>query len=116
MAYFAELDENNIVKRVIVIGDEYTEDSSGVISEFYGISYCKKLYGYNTRWALSCIDGSFRKNSAGFQSIYDEELDAFIGMKPYESWLLDEETASWKPPVPQTDPMTTWDENSQSWI
>lgn len=120
MAYFAKLDSDNIVLQVIVIEGEGVE---GVEGE----AHCADLYGGN--WKQTSDTGSFRKNYAGKGYTYDAERDAFIGPKPFDSWVLTEETCIWTPPIPF--PMTyeyvtkldgsqndryIWDEETLSWI
>ena len=115
MAHYAFLDENNIVTEVITGIDE-TETIEGLDTEtWYGNfrgQVCKRT-SYN---------GNIRKNYAGLGYKYDEGRDAFISPKPYESWLLDEDTCNWKPPVDylifdEADPKYyTWDEATISWV
>lgn len=63
-------------------------------------------------------DGRQRKNFAGIGFTYDEQRDAFIPPKPFDSWLLNEETCLWDAPVPYpTDgEMYRWDEETTNWI
>lgn len=116
MAHFAELDEQNNVIRVIVVGNENILNSDGIESEEIGISYCKNLFG--GEWIQTSYNGNIRKNyaSAGFK--YDSILDAFIAPKPFESWVLDEDSATWRAPVemPQDENRYEWDELSLSWV
>jgi hypothetical protein len=109
MAHYAFLDNNNIVTEVIVGIDE-TELIQGFDTEtWYGNfrgQVCKRT-SYN---------GNYRKNYAGIGFTYDAELDAFIAPKPFESWVLDEETAQWHPPTPRPEGNYIWNEESVSWI
>jgi hypothetical protein len=110
MAHYAFLDENNVVTEVITGIDE-TELIEGLDTEtWYGNfrgQVCKRT-SYN---------GNYRKNYAGLGYTYDEELDAFISPKPFDSWLLDEETCQWEPPVAYpTDGLPySWNEETTSW-
>jgi hypothetical protein len=111
MAHYAFLDNNNIVTEVIVGIDE-TEliegrDPETWYGEFRG-QVCKRT-SYN---------GNIRKNYAGIGFRFDEDLDAFISPKPYASWILNEETAQWEPPIPYPDDGKpyTWDDSEQAWI
>lgn len=73
---------------------------------------------YNTRGGVNVNGGNpLRKNFAGIGFTYDENLDAFIPPKPFESWLLNEETCLWESPTPMpTDgAFYTWNETTQSW-
>ena len=61
---------------------------------------------------------ALRKNFAGIGYLYDNDLDAFIPPKIYDSWVLNEETCNWEAPTPRpTDGKRyRWDESSLSWI
>ena len=61
---------------------------------------------------------ALRKNYAGIGYTYDRERDAFISPKPYESWLLNDDTCLWEAPVPYPNDGKSyyWDEDTQSWI
>lgn len=121
MAHYAFLDDNNIVTQVIVGKDE--EDlADGITSweEYYGNlknQVCKRT-SYNTLAGQHTSGGTpFRGNYAGIGYTYDEELDAFIPPKPFESWTLNEATYSWEAPVayPEDEGMYIWNESSQQW-
>ena len=115
MAHFAELDENNIVKRVIVVNNSDILDKDGIESEIIGIAFCKKLLG--GEWVQTSYNSNFRKHYAGKGHTYDKLRDAFISQKPYESWTLDEETCNWIPPIPfPTDgKLYQWNEENKLW-
>ena len=109
MAHYAFLDENNIVTEVITGIDE-TELIEGLNPEtWYGNfrnQVCKRT-SYN---------GNIRKNYAGIGYTFDFALDAFIPPKPFNSWVLDEATAQWKPPTPRPGDNYRWDEETVSWL
>lgn len=122
MAHYAFLDENNVVTMVIV-GKNEGEDGINW-EEFYGAvrtSYntAAGIY-YNPETGLPAQDQSkaFRKNYAGIGYTYDKVRDAFIPPKQYESWLLNEDTCCWEPPIPYpTDGRQYyWDESNLKWI
>ncbi len=117
MAHFAQLDENNIVLQVIVVSNESTSTEDGLENENVGIAFCRKLFGENTNWRQTSYNARFRKNYAGIGYTYNEILDGFIPPKPYPSWLLDEETCRWYPPVPfPTDENRYfWNEETLTW-
>lgn len=116
MAHFAQLDENNVVIQVIVVHNNELMDN-GQESEEKGIAFCQSLFGGN--WKQTSYNSNIRKNYAGIGFTYDPVRDAFIGPKPYPSWLLDEETCTWKPPIapPAYDDVTRyrWNEETQNW-
>jgi hypothetical protein len=112
MAHYAFLDENNIVTEVIPGRHEYEivdgiSDWEAWYGEFRG-QVCKRT-SYNN---------NYRKNYAGVGFYFDEDRNAFIPPKPFESWILDEDTCQWQAPVdyPTDGPMYTWDEETQNWV
>lgn len=118
MAHFAQLDSNNTVIQVIVVGNADCLDQNDNESEAVGIAFCQLLFGADTKWLQTSYNGKIRKNYAGIGSVYDAERDAFISPKPYPSWVLNEETCQWVAPVPYpTDGgWYEWDESSGTWI
>lgn len=106
MSHFAEIDKNNIVLRVLV-GDNNAPNE--------GLDWIIENLG--GRWIQTSYNANFRKNYAGIGFTYDEERDAFIPPKPFESWLLNEETCQWVAPVPypEDDIEYMWDELVQDW-
>ena len=119
MAHFAQLDENNVVTNVIVVGDQNVYDPYlDAENEAVGILFCKRLFGEDTTWKQTSYNENFRYNYAGIGYTYDEENDAFISPKPHEGWSLDPNTFKWQPPVPMpTDSFNyNWDNNTQSWV
>ena len=98
MAHFVELDQNNIVLRVIVVSNEILLED-GQESEIKGIQFCKQLFGEDTVWLQTSYNGNRRKNYAGIGYSYDEQRDAFIPPKPFSDWILNENTLNWEPPI-----------------
>lgn len=116
MAHFCELDENNVVTRVIVVANKDTADANGNEVESIGVAFCQRLLGGN--WKQTSYHGNIRKNYAGVGYTYDAAIDAFVPPQPYPSWVLNSDTAQWEAPVPMpTDgKMYSWDEATQSWV
>jgi hypothetical protein len=114
MAHFAELDENNVVKRVIVVDNKDTSDANGNEVESIGVAFCQKLLGGN--WKQTSYNGNIRKNYAGIGYAYRADIDAFVAPQPYPSWTLDA-NAQWQAPVPMPEDgkMYSWDEAAQAW-
>jgi hypothetical protein len=107
MAHFAEIDESNLVIRVLVTdNNELNEGYDWLIQTFGG------------KWVKTSYNSNIRKNFAGIGFTYDEALDAFLPPKPFESWVLDEATCQWQAPISYpTDGFTYyWDESSVSWV
>jgi len=120
MAHFAEIDENNIVTRVLVVGDDQEDRGQEFLADDLGLGGTWLKTSYNTQAGIHTLGGtSFRKNYAGIGYSYDETLDAFIPPKPFASWLLNEETCQWNAPVEmpvEEGKFFTWDEETTSWI
>ena len=120
MAHYALLDEDNVVTEVIVGVHESQliegKDPETWYGEFRG-QVCKRT-SYNTQGGQHPKGRPFRKNYAGIGFTYDEDRDAFIPPKPYDSWTLNEDTCLWDPPVPYPDDGNTytWDEDAGDWV
>ena len=118
MAHYSFLNENNIVTEVIVGKDEGEDNTDWEVH--YGNfrnQVCKRT-SYNTSGGIHSSGGiPYRKNYAGIGYIYDEQRDAFIPQKPYASFILNEDTCLWEPPVPYpTDgEQYTWNEEDLQW-
>jgi hypothetical protein len=115
MAHFAEIDDDGIVLRVIVVANEDTATSTGEEVEVIGVEFCKKLLG--GKWVQTSYNNNIRYNYAGKGDKYDKQREAFIAPKPFESWELGEQMR-WEPPSPRpTDgELYSWDEETTSWV
>jgi hypothetical protein len=116
MAHFAQLDSNNVVVQVIVVGNADTADANGVEKEHIGAAFCERLLG--GVWKQTSYNGNIRKRYAGIGYTYDADRDAFIAPKPFPSWVLNNTTVDWEAPVarPNDDKMYRWDEETLSWV
>ena len=76
MAHFAELAENNIVLRVIVVANEDCHDQSGNENEAIGALFCHNLL--SGRWIQTSYNARIRAKYAGIGDRYDESTDTFI--------------------------------------
>ena len=117
MAHWAELDESNIVTRVLVGSNEDPDEGYQWLIDNLGGTWVKT--SYNTQGGVHSLGGTpLRKNYAGIGYSYDKDRDAFIPPKPFDSWLLDEDTCLWNPPVayPADGKMYTWDEDKTNWV
>jgi len=130
MASFAKIGLNSKVIEVVSVNNEILKDSNGVEREELGIQFLNQLYNwplwkqtsYNTYGGTHNNGGtSFRKNYAGIGYTYDEDRDAFIPKKPYNSWILNESTCNWEAPVaiPTTvlkdNQYYSWNESNLTW-
>ena len=124
MAHFAELDDNSIVTRVIVVGNDDAPNEAA------GIAFCKALLGSDTNWVQTSYNDNIRHRFAGAGMVYDSTSDVFYGQRPYPSWTLNTSTWVWEAPIATPDdwewgvedgnPPTAyttydWDEDSRSW-
>jgi hypothetical protein len=120
MAHFAEIDENNIVTRVLVVGDDQEHRGQEFLADDLDLGGTWLKTSYNTQAGVHTLGGTpFRKNYAGIGYSYDETLDAFIPPKPYASWLLNEDTCNWNAPVEmpvEEGKFFVWDEDTTSWV
>jgi len=121
MAHYAYINGEGIVVTVIVGKDE-TELINGLDTETYyaqGTPYTVKRTSYNTSGGVHDSGGTpYRKNYAGIGYTYDAVRDAFIALKPWASWVLDEATCRWEAPVPMPSEggPWAWDEDTESWV
>jgi hypothetical protein len=123
MASFAKIGLNGKVIEVLSVVNEVLHDANGVEQEVIGIDFLTKLTGYpvwvqtsyNTHGGVHDNGGTpLRKNHAGIGYTYDEDRDAFISPKPFNSWILNETTCLWEAPVAR--PTTTLEDNQYySW-
>ena len=113
MSHFAEIDENNIVRQVLVIEQDVINTGLfGDPSSFVQTSY-------NTHAGIHRLGGKpLRKNYAGIGYTYDSVRDAFIPPKTFNSWILNENTCQWEAPVnmPTDGKSYDWNEQTLSWI
>jgi len=126
MASFAKIGLNGKVIEVQSVVNEVLHDANGVEQEVNGIDFLTKLTGwsiwkqtsYNTLGGVHKLGGTpFRKNHASVGYTYDEDRDAFIPPKPFNSWTLNETTCLWECPVayPTDGQRYTWNETNQTW-
>ena len=124
MAHFAKIDENNVVTQVIVVDNkDITDPFTGQEDEILGIAFCKKLLGGN--WVQTSYNNNLRVRYAGIGYTYNKAIDAFVPPKPFESWVLNTETADWESPVGPAPALTEaetearsryeWDEENGAW-
>jgi len=126
MASFAKIGLNNKVIEVLSVHNNELLDANGVEQEVNGIDFLTKLTGwaiwkqtsFNTRGGVHILGGTpLRKNHASIGMTYDEDKDAFIPKKPYNSWILNETTCQWEAPValPDTENRYNWNEETTTW-
>jgi len=108
MAHFAQIDENNIVTQVLVVPDN---------AEDRGQDYLANDLGLGGTWVQTSYNNRIRKNYAGVGFTYDAVRDAFIAPKPFDSWVLNEDTCRWEAPIayPTDGVMYKWNEDKKDW-
>lgn len=124
ITHYAQLDSENKVIRVEVVdvldvtNDDGTRDPK--------VSFLKSEFGLDTVWVETFYDGSSRHRYAGIGMTYSSDLDVFIDIKPeqYPSWVLNEETYAYEPPVSEPEltqeqldngDLYVWNESTVSW-
>ena len=107
MAHFAEIDINNIVKRVLVVANDL---------EHRGADFLANDLGLGGNWIQTSYNNNIRKQYAGIGYTYNADADVFISPKPYSSWSLDN-NFDWQPPTPKPEGINWyWDEATLAWI
>ena len=124
MSHFAKIDPDTNLVTFVTVGRQEDDGLEAELSERTGDVY--KQTSYNTRGGVHYTDGvpsddqtkALRFNYAGIGFFYDEDRDAFIPPKPFESWVLDEGTCLWVAPVPMPEDgeAYTWDEEAGEWV
>jgi hypothetical protein len=117
MAHFAKLGTGNIIEKVISINNNIITDSNGIEQEQLGVDFINKLYNTRDVWKQTSYNNNIRKNFAGIGYSYDQQRDAFIPPKLFNSWILNEDTCRWEAPVayPQDENRYTWNESTLTW-
>lgn len=118
MAYFAQLDFNNIVMQVVAVDDEVIGEATYPESEQIGIDFLQSLFGDQTKWKQTSPTGEFRRMYAFVSGTYRLDLDIFVPPQPYNSWIYNPVSNSWVPPTPYPGDDTQsymWEENGAFW-
>jgi hypothetical protein len=115
MAHFAKLGTGNIVEQVIVVSNDIAT------TEQAGSDFINKLYNTRDVWKQTSYNNNIRKNFAGIGYQYDQTKDAFIPPKPFQSWILNEDTCLWNSPVAEPtieledNQYYSWNESIVNW-
>jgi|TARA_R110000751_G_scaffold56939_3_gene121143 hypothetical protein len=121
MAYFAELNGDNVVTRVIAVGNDIST-AAGPLGDndmhVDGETWCVNFFKGGT-WKQTSYNNNFRKQYAGKGYTYDAAKNKFIRPEPFASWSLDEND-DWQAPVTYPsnidDKIINWDEENRKWI
>ena len=123
MASFAKIGLNNKVIAVHSVHNDILKDADGVEQEILGVEFLTNLHGWAI-WKQTSYNGNIRKNHAAIGYTYDEDRDAFIPKKPYNSWTLNETTCQWEAPVARPEltqeqinnkSYYNWNEETTTW-
>jgi hypothetical protein len=123
VSHFAKLDENNMVT-FVTVGRQEDDGKEEELIARTGDVYRQTSYNtrggvhYNPETGEPSKDQSksLRKNFASIGYYYDESRDAFIPPKPFESWILNEDTCLWQAPVEMpTGASYMWNEDVKNW-
>jgi hypothetical protein len=120
MAHYAFLDSNNIVIEVITGVDEDVTQIDLDGTQVGGSQEAWEIFYGNIKNQIckrTSYNGNYRKNYAGIGYKYDQERDAFIPPKPFNKWVLNEDTCIWESPVPypNDDKRYVWNDNKGVW-
>ena len=120
MAHFAKLNSSNEVVHVSVVDNWNVTDGTGTEQESVGVAYLESVHGVdpNFTWKQTSYNNNIRKNYAGIGYSWDAGRDAFISPKPFNSWVLNEDSCLWEAPTPMPNDgkIYNWDEETTSWI
>lgn len=118
MAHFAELNNDNIVLRTVVISNDDMIDENGNEDESKGVAICRRIFGENTNWVQTSYNGNFRMKFAlpGFKYLPEQQV-FYDPIPPFPSFSLDE-NYDWQAPTPSPKDgrLYRWDEETQSWF
>ena len=113
MAHYAEIVDGLVVRVTVVNNAVITVD--GIEDGAIGAAFCHNLLG--GEWVQTSYNNNIRYNYAGIGYTYDAVRDAFIAHTPIESWVLNEATCRWEPPVARpSEGFWLWDEATLSWV
>jgi len=103
VSHFAKV-ENGIITKVIVATQQE------INTENHGDAFL---------WVQTSYNNNFRNVFTGIGGTYDKDSNSFISVKPYPSWVLNDETYQWEPPVayPTRRDVNSfdWDESTTAW-
>lgn len=125
MAYFARVNEDNIVEEVLSVPNDQEHRGSEFLADDLGLGGNWIKTSYNSRAGVHYLPDSempsgephLRYNYAGVGYTYDPVRDAFIPPKRFDSWVLDENTCNWVAPIPYPEEpgFWRWNEETVSW-
>jgi hypothetical protein len=132
MAHFAEIksDDNEILRVVVISNDDVdanggensVEAETWVANNMDPDELIKQRLGGtypSTYWKQTSYNDNFRGRFARVGGTYDSVNDVFVEIKPFPSWILDDDKCQWKSPVDKPDHTgyrsCVWYEEDQKW-
>ena len=120
MGHFAKIVDGKVTQVIVAekeFFDTFVDSSPG---QWLRTSYNMRggvHYEPNSDTPKADQSMALRKNYAGIGYSYDPVRDAFIPPKPFNSWVLDEQTCLWgaPTPMPADGKPYIWDEATTSW-
>ena len=118
MAHYAKVKDGIVLQVVVAEQDVLSHLGAGAGETWVQTSYNTRGSKHYDQDGNEDSGTALRANFAGIGYTYDSDNDVFYGAKPYPSWLLDETTYLWVPPVahPDDGKYYTWDESSRNWV
>ena len=117
----AKINENNVVVDTLVVDETKISDENG-INDLLATSFSNTNKNTTGNWIVSGLfqEGSeiFRGRQASIEDNWDPIKQKFYAKKPHDSWILDEVTLEWNPPIPRPNSITkwNWNEETRSWV
>lgn len=123
MAHYARVNSENIVTYVTPVDNDLIIDENGLENDDLALNHLYSTIpdSINDRWIKTSYNNNIRYHYAGIGYSYNEQLDAFVRPKPFDSWLFNEEICDWEAPIPKPEinpenPEYIWDEELLNWI
>jgi hypothetical protein len=110
MSHFAKVVDGKVTQVIVAepeFFDTFVDSSPGTWLQT----------SYNTHGNQHPEGRPLRGNYAGIGYTYDATNDVFIAPKPFDSWIINEDTWVWEAPVamPDDGKLYNWDEATTSW-
>lgn len=120
MAHFAKIVDNTVVKVIVAEPEFFNTFVDSSPGQWLQASYNTRggvHYQPNSHEPSADQSKALRMNFPGVGYTYDAERDAFISPSPFPSWVLNQTTCLWEPPVTKPDDgqTYTWNETEQRW-
>jgi len=117
MAYFAQLNDDNMVLQVISVSNDVCGEPTLGFPDTCaaGRAFIANTLKLDGVWKQTSYNNNFRGTYAGIGFTYDADDDVFVAPQPYPSWTLDG-NHDWQPPTPKPDGAYRWNEAELVWV